>query len=57
MMRSELGMGRSAQMVDRFYRPGGKLAKNLETYQAAIKKAKAADMTVEGSNIFMMEIR
>ena len=57
MMRSELDIGRSARMVDKFYRPGGKLAKNLETYQAAIKKAKAADLTTKGPNIFMMEIR
>ena len=46
MMRPELYVGRSAQIVDRFCGPGGKLEKKLERYQAAIKGAKAAELKV-----------
>ncbi|POR39472.1 Adenylosuccinate lyase [Tolypocladium paradoxum] len=46
MMRPELYVGRSAQIVDKFCGPGGKLEKKLEPYQAAIKGAKAAELNV-----------
>lgn len=46
MMRPELYVGRSAQIVDKFCGPGGKLEKRLEPYQAAIKGVKAAELNV-----------
>jgi len=46
MVRPELYVGRSAQIVDRFCGPGGKLEKKLEPYQAAIKGVKAAELNV-----------
>ena len=46
MMKPELYIGRSAQLVDKFCGPGGKLTKKLEPYQAAIEAAKAAELSV-----------
>lgn len=46
MMKPELYVGRSAQIVDKFCGPGGKLEKKLEPYQAAIKGAKVVELTV-----------
>ncbi len=46
MMQPELYVGRSAQIVDKFCGPGGKLDKKLEPYQATIKGAKAAVLNV-----------
>ncbi|KAB5563047.1 L-Aspartase-like protein [Coniochaeta sp. 2T2.1] len=46
MMKPELYIGRSGQIVDKFCGPGGKLAKKLEPYQSAIKGAKAAELSV-----------
>ncbi|KAH8175583.1 lyase domain-containing protein [Sarocladium implicatum] len=46
MMKPELYIGRSAQLVDKFCGPGGKLTKKLEPYQAAIDAAKAAELNV-----------
>ncbi|RBR03690.1 uncharacterized protein FIESC28_11728 [Fusarium coffeatum] len=46
MMKPELYIGRSAQLVDKFCGPGGKLEKKLQPYQAAIQKAKAAELNV-----------
>lgn len=46
MMRPELYVGRSAQIVDKFCEPGGQLEKKLEPYRAAIKGSKAAELSV-----------
>ena len=46
MMRPELYVGRSSQIVDKFCGPGGKLEKKLEPYQAAIEGAKPAELNV-----------
>lgn len=46
MMKPELYIGRSAQLVDKFCGPGGKLEKKLQPYQEVIQKAKAAELSV-----------
>jgi adenylosuccinate lyase len=46
MMKPELYIGRSAQLVDKFCGPGGKLEKKLAPYQSSIQKAKAAELNV-----------
>ncbi|KAF5720977.1 adenylosuccinate lyase [Fusarium mundagurra] len=46
MMKPELYIGRSAQLVDKFCGPGGKLEKKLAPYQDSIQKAKAAELNV-----------
>jgi adenylosuccinate lyase len=46
MMKPELYVGRSAQIVDKFCGPGGKLEKRLKPYQEAIRGSKAAELSV-----------
>lgn len=46
MMRPELYIGRSPQIVDKFCGPGGRLEKKLAPYLAAIKGAKSAELSV-----------
>jgi adenylosuccinate lyase len=46
MLRPELYIGRSPQLVDKFCGPHGKLTKALEPYQAAIQATKAAELHV-----------
>ncbi|KAK5992027.1 Adenylosuccinate lyase [Cladobotryum mycophilum] len=46
MIKPELYVGRSAQIVDKFCGPGGKLEKKLAPYQAAIKGTRAAELNV-----------
>ncbi|KAF2666907.1 Adenylosuccinate lyase [Microthyrium microscopicum] len=46
MLKPELYTGRSSQIVDKFCGPGGKLEQKLAPYQASIKAAKAAHLSV-----------
>ncbi|RGP80521.1 adenylosuccinate lyase [Fusarium longipes] len=46
MMDPKLYIGRSAQLVDKFCGPGGKLDKKLQPYKEVIQKAKAAELNV-----------